>query len=237
MEMRTYSLFYALILSLWLSVSLAHDSDDPREFIIMKESFRQLIAYPLPTTPVGNVDAEKIIVEASMATLPNLTPEMDWNISMVILSLQANDMLSAEQYWIEFIKSIKNTDTPIDYNATVLSIFKEVYLEVQKKMLAIASKVKHINDKKKMLRNDLSMLRSLLVSAQSDCLNDPELCRDITSFISKLDNQLLIVEEDSALANLELQNVLQTEQQLLITVGRVAKLLHDIAMNIVRNTK
>ena len=236
MKKTSISLTCALALSLWFTAPLAHD-DEINDIIIMKVPYRHLIAYPLPTTPNGNVDGEKIIVEASIAKLPNLTPEMDMTLSLVIQSLQMNDMLSAEQYWTELITSIKNSEVITNANELMTQVFQAAFLESEKKVLAIASEVKHNNDTKKKLRNDLSALRALLVSAQSDCLNDPELCRDITSFISKLDGQLLSAEQDTQLLNLKLQDTLSTKQQLLLVVSSIAKLLHDTTMNIVKNLK
>ncbi len=88
-------LILVLVIIATATYVLALDSE-PRDFIIMKRPFRHLIASPLPTTPDGEVDIKKLIIDASMTTMPDLTPKMDWLLSGVILALKEEDIYSAE---------------------------------------------------------------------------------------------------------------------------------------------
>ena len=60
--------------------------------------------------------------------------------------------------------------------------------------------------------------------------------------IKSLDNGIVVLEEklssigeDAQLANIDLQNQLQKQQQTLQTMSNVSKMLHDTAMNVIRN--
>jgi hypothetical protein len=64
---------------------------------------------------------------------------------------------------------------------------------------------------------------------------------DVSSFAS-LDNEIALWEEklnalgdDSQLANIDLQNALQKQQQCLQMISNVSKMTHDTAMSIIRN--
>jgi hypothetical protein len=57
---------------------------------------------------------------------------------------------------------------------------------------------------------------------------------DVTS---DLEEQLTTVGEDGQLANIDLQNSLQKQQQILQTMSNVSKVRHDIAMASIRNTR
>ena len=193
-------LLLALVIIATATHVLAHDSE-PRDFIIMKRPFRHLIASPLPTTPDGEVDVEKLFVEASMTTEPNLTPKMDWYLSGVILALKQEDVYSAKRYLKGFVRSIKNKRIPMDINSVIQWIMRQSYLETNIELSYFASKVKYFNDLKETLRETKD---ELLRQAQAagcggygeitsettipgtDC--DPDdVCCDMEEFISLLD--------------------------------------------------
>ena len=58
--------------------------------------------------------------------------------------------------------------------------------------------------------------------------------RDLEAQIDKWDDQLSSIGDDAQLANIDLQNALQKQQQMLQTISNVSKAVHDTAMAIIR---
>ena len=58
--------------------------------------------------------------------------------------------------------------------------------------------------------------------------------KDIDAEIVKWEQKLWSVGDDAQLANIDLQNMLQKQQQTLQTISNVSKMLHDTAMAIIR---
>ena len=54
------------------------------------------------------------------------------------------------------------------------------------------------------------------------------------AYIEELERQLSAVGDDAQLANTDLQNVLQKQQQTLQMMSNISKMLHDTAMAIIR---
>ncbi len=57
---------------------------------------------------------------------------------------------------------------------------------------------------------------------------------EIGQFIKDMEEQLSTVGDDAQLANIDLQNALQKQQQTLQTMSNVSKMLHDTAMAVIR---
>lgn len=53
-------------------------------------------------------------------------------------------------------------------------------------------------------------------------------------YIKALESQLSSVGDDAQLANVDMQNSLQKQQQTLQTISNVSKMMHDTAMAIIR---
>jgi len=56
----------------------------------------------------------------------------------------------------------------------------------------------------------------------------------INQEISRLESKLSTVGDDAQLANIDLQNLLQKQQQTLQTISNISKMLHDTSMAIIR---
>lgn len=221
--------------SLGIELALSYNNNEPREFIIMKRPFRHVIASPLPTTPDGNLDVKKLIVESSMTTMPDLNPEMEWYLSRVIFALQEGNMYTARRNWKGFISSIKNGRAPIDFNSLIQWVIRQSYLETAKDLSYYASRVKYYNDLKKALRDELDEVRRIQASLSRG--DDCELCIEISDFISRLEEQSQCPGDDAELATLELQKSMQKHSQTIIMITGVIKKLNEIAMGIMRNLK
>ena len=59
--------------------------------------------------------------------------------------------------------------------------------------------------------------------------------RDLREIMAEWDEELQTIGEDAQLANLDLQNMLQKQQQSLQIISNVSDMLHDTAMAVVRN--
>ena len=57
---------------------------------------------------------------------------------------------------------------------------------------------------------------------------------DLQASIDEWEDQLASIGEDAQLANIDLQNALQQQQQTLQIIADVSKLLHDTAMATIR---
>ncbi len=224
-----------LILCITGSFTSAHDSE-ARDFILMKVPYRHLTASPLPTTPDGNVDVDRLVVESSTTTLPNLTPEMAAGLSAVIAALGRDDPGLAEAHWGEFVAGMKTGGIPMDINALVQFVLRQSYMESTKELEFYASKVKYFNDLKSTIRDELNLARSIQATLPSGCDDDLRciLTRDVNDSIAEWEELLQSVGEDAQLANIDLQSTLQRHTQLLQLMSNVSKLLHDTAMNVIR---
>ncbi len=57
----------------------------------------------------------------------------------------------------------------------------------------------------------------------------------LTNHVEKLEQQLMTVGDDAQLANVDLQNMLQRQQQTLQTMSNMSKVLHDTAMSVIKH--
>jgi hypothetical protein len=228
---------YALALSLWSTAPKAHD-DETRNFIIMKTPYRHLIASPLPTKAPGDVDIELLIVESSMTREPNLGPTMQWHLSGVILALIEEDAFSAEQYMKGFVRSTKNSQIPLDINEVIQWVIRQSYLETNRDLSYLASKVKYFNDLKKTIRDE--QLEVERIRDLENCIpggTAGNICTDSEALFLALASQLQTTSNDAQLAHIDIQNALQTRTQYLTLVSNMTKLMHDTAMSVIRNVK
>jgi hypothetical protein len=122
--------------------------------------------------------------------------------------------------WEDFIFDQADQNAGLDPNELVQIVLREAYLESNSDLRAYAEKVKYFNEVQKEMRDELKRLQSLKagVEGQIKCLED------------KLD----IVGDDAQLANVDLQNVLQKQQQTLQMMSNISKLLNDTAMAVIR---
>ena len=61
-----------------------------------------------------------------------------------------------------------------------------------------------------------------------------ETMKALDEYIENLEEELAAVGDDAQLANIDLQNVLQKQQQTLQTMSNVSKMLHDTALAVIR---
>ena len=114
-------------------------------------------------------------------------------------------------------------DKVVDLIAEALSsdvcsiyLLRESYLESTEDLKSFAEKVKQLNDAKNELRELLADLR------------------EEGSDVSGLEEQLNALGDDAQLANVDLQNVLQKQQQTMQMMSNISKTLYDTAQAVIR---
>lgn len=109
---------------------------------------------------------------------------------------------------------------PKDINGLVQWVLRESYASSTEDLRSFAEKVKSYNEAKKQVRDELHRAREALGEADSH--------------IKGLEDKLNSIGDDAQLANVDLQNVLQKQQQTLQMMSNISKLVHDTAMSLIR---
>jgi hypothetical protein len=109
---------------------------------------------------------------------------------------------------------------PKDLNELVQWVLRESYTSTTEDLRSYADKVKYFNEAKKQARGELHGAREAL--------------GDVDSYIKDWEDKLNAVGDDAQLANVDLQNMLQKEQQTLQMMSNISKLLYDTALSIIR---
>ena len=119
--------------------------------------------------------------------------------------------------WESFLKDVRSNGVPIDVNELVQFVLRESYIETTEDLRDYAEKIKFYNDMKRQMRDEISRIRE-----------------SMEKYISSLEEALDGIEDDAQLANVDLQNVLQKQQQTLQQMSNISKMLHDTAMAVIR---
>jgi hypothetical protein len=109
---------------------------------------------------------------------------------------------------------------PKDINELVQWVLRESYTSTTEDLRSCAEKVKHYNEAKMQVRDELHHTREAL--------------GEVDSHIKGLEDKLNSVGDDAQLANVDLQNVLQKQQQTLQLMSNISKQLYDTVMGVIR---
>ena len=109
---------------------------------------------------------------------------------------------------------------PKDINQLVQWVLRESYTSATEDLRSYAEEVKFFNDAKKQVRDELHGAREAL--------------GEVDSHIKGLEAKLNSVGDDAQLANVDLQNTLQKQQQTLQMMSNISKQVHDTAMSVIR---
>jgi hypothetical protein len=142
----------------------------------------------------------------------------------------------------------------LDVNALVQSVMREAYLQQAEDLKKYKDKVKYFSDTKKKIRDEQDKARKARLTPGSA----PLLKMNITAgkgtppiifsqnagivkteqerqdYLRYLEDKLNAVGDDAQLANTDMQNVMQKQQQLVNMISNAAKLLNDSAMDTIR---
>ena len=139
------------------------------------------------------------------------------------------------------------------------SVMRESYQQMNEDLSFYANKVKSFNEQKKAIRSDTEALRNAMQNAANggsqtvtvlklDAQNNPVFDANgkpvqeritlnkaqLEDRIKNMESALNSVGDDAQLANVDLQNSLQKQQQCLQTLSNVSKMMHDTGMAIIR---
>jgi hypothetical protein len=166
---------------------------------------------------------------------------------------KGNDAI--QNRWGSFVSDIARGGRPVDVMALVQHVVRESYLDNIKNLRDHSDKVKHFNEVKKGIRSHIQSFRQIQSASTQlpDKLRKQEFQvssesgqfalqqgptiktrQELDSHIKELEGQLQTVGDDAQLANVDMQNMLQKQQQTLQMMSQISKQLHDTAMAIVR---
>lgn len=144
-----------------------------------------------------------------------------------------------------------------DTNQLIQWVLRKSYVETNKDLKFSADKVKFYNDAKTEIREHLAKMKEMRSGMSADARvyvrklrlgpNDANgkgpvtsrrptwMSRDeLDSYIEHWDEELQTIGEDAQLANVDMQNMLQKQQQALQMLSNMSKMLHDTALSIIR---
>ena len=205
--------------------------------------------------------ADEVVAVASARTLPTaVTPAQQVALANVVTALKQGNTPKGNQLWTEFCKSYFDSRGKVaDVNGFVQYVLHESYLVMNAMLNEYAQHVAYYNQLKQAIREHISGLRSrraealqqqlqrisvpALILAPTFQLNAPAIQSRGTSYMKPDQIQLEIaawqtkldqIVHDAELANTDLQNLLQKQQQTAQLLSNVSKMLYDTAMAVVR---
>jgi hypothetical protein len=161
-------------------------------------------------------------------------------------------------------KGAISSNLGVDVNALIQWVLRKSYLETNRDLQFYAEKVRYFNELKRAIRDHLSSIREqysgwvringgatnrfrpttvrdlIIPAATSLPLNITYVNKTLRSraeweaYIKALEGRLNTVGDDAQLANIDLQNMLQKQQQVIQLMSNVSKMLHDTAMAVIR---
>lgn len=188
----------------------------------------------------------------------DVTPTEQAKLDEIVASLRAGEQKAARSAWKQLVSARAAHGGATDPNALVQYVLYESYLETSEDLRVYAEKVKYFNSAKKEVREHLQRLRAELAAkpAKAGSITIPTIvvckrCRpgkklvtagkskvvtaqQLEAYIAKLEENLQTIGDDAQLANVDLQNVLQKQQQTLQMMSNISKQLHDTAMAVIR---
>ena len=157
--------------------------------------------------------------------------------------------------WENLIRLRKREKQPIDIYNLVQHVLREAYSEMCRDMLHYSSKVQQFNNMKKKIREELKKLRrSRAIKPwkpsreirRNDLVMGPQWhikliqgrrihnIAVLDEAIRDWEEKLAAIGDDAQLANIDLQNMLQKQQQTIQMLSNISKVLHDTALAVIR---
>lgn len=204
-------------------------------------------APPLKINPIARPDADMVVRAVAARDLPPRVPAASrQNLDEVVRLLRANKVTEAREPWGRAV-SVSGLRSPGDIDALVQWVLRESYLETNADLKSYADKVRYYNETKQALRDELAKVKrgqaargitaepyrldgAAVKTERPRALSVPE--RD--AYLKTLEEKLRSIGDDAQLANVDLQNALQKQQQTAQAMSAVSKMLHDVAMATIR---
>jgi hypothetical protein len=145
-------------------------------------------------------------------------------------------------------------DRNLDINALVQSVMRQSYLQQTEDLKKVKDRVQHFNETKQKIRDEQDKVRTAkltpgsaplrrinittrkgtlpMISGQDTGIVKTE--QERQDYLRYLEDKLDSIGDDAQLANVDLQNVLQKQQQAIQMMSNISKLLNDTAMSVIR---
>jgi predicted nucleic acid-binding Zn-ribbon protein len=150
-------------------------------------------------------------------------------VQSVIRLLKGKNTPAAQREWSSLVESFKDSSIPIDINDLIQYVLRQSYMESNRDLQFYAAKVRHMNEQKQAMRYYLQSLREM-----QDGISSRAVLEDLKTAIDAAEEKLNSIGDDAQLANIDLQNMLQKQQQTIQMLSNVSKVLHDTAMAVIR---
>jgi hypothetical protein len=221
---------------------------------------KKYIGVKAAMTPVRMHEQPLIAVVqiAQVTKLPSTITDKDHSmLNRVVGDLESGNIELAMNRWERFVAQLAEGGVAMDINSLIQFVLRESYLETNEDLRFYAEKVRFFNDTKKRIREHIHGLRETLAAAQRDSIVRVQTItiarqykegeetvqkaslkamsdREFAEYTLEWCDKLQEVGDDAQLANIDLQNALQKQQQTLQTMSNVSKMLHDTAMAVIR---
>lgn len=208
-------------------------------FVKVKKGFRNLRMKPMALIR-GKVNKRKVLLDSSrpiklsaFGMSKSTTEELQKIV--VLCAKNANNLGKVRPQWKKLIIRVATGDVPMDINALIQFVLREAYLENNMDLRFYADKVRFFNEQKDSIRSHLNdQKKSRLNCKRRNIKCSRNTQANIEMEIEKWEQELSSIGDDAQLANIDLQNALQKQQQALQTISNVSKMLHDTAMAVIR---
>jgi hypothetical protein len=175
----------------------------------------------------------------------------------VVVSLRKGDTATADRVWRALVESRHRRLGSQDVDALVAHVLRLAYLETSADLRVRANKIAFYNEVKRQAREHLQEVRKRLgartkksdtVSVRTLAIASKTTAKKpvvrgkaqvmtearALEYMRELEDELASVGDDAQLANVDLQNALQKQQQTLQMMSNMSKSLHDTAKSIIR---
>lgn len=203
--------------------------------------------------PGGQPQIVRVALAKSLPRGISRTPQLD----AVVSQLRSGKTDGAMPAWRAFVTANRAPGgKKLDLDTLVAWVLRKAYVEPNKDLKEAADRVHFFDKLTRGLRKEIASAKRDLANAKSWPLTrrtitfrtkyveglDPVLGSalksisqtDLQSYVAGMENELNSVGDDSQLANVDLQNVLQQQQQTLQMLSDISKELYDTAMSVIR---
>jgi hypothetical protein len=200
----------------------------------------------------------RVIRIATTRSLPALAAQATQRakLDQVVALLKARKTAEANAKWKVFAEAYFTRDTKGDLDRLLDWVLLKSHLESQRDLLqaarsaafqerrkvAVQEYLADLRSKQRTLKDGTVTVRILLLRSRTETEEDPVVengrkavrAAQLQEMVGQWEQKLNTVGDDAQLANIDLQNVLQKQQQLVQMLSNVSKLLTDTATAVIR---
>lgn len=212
---------------------------------------------PVPK-PVLDVRVREVL--SRLGEPVSLTKAERTQLTVVVAALKeagSTSPVAAPEAWSTAVESWARRTQSVDVMLLVQWVLRQAYLDSNEDLAAYAAKVAYFNEMKKRVRDHARQVRSQVADKKGSTKVTVRaltirpkfvpgrrpvfLAAKVTHTVDEWqvilagwDDQLQSVGDDAQLANIDLQNHLQKQQQTIQMLSNVSKVLHDTALAVIR---